>query len=151
MIRKNYNLATPELIAKLWLVGAVAQPYKYADGRQRYMVRVPSEHVATINPLLSGTKIKSNNTFYSKDVWNALFTYSERRTSYGHLDTPKTTKKAPTEVLCCGDVKSFKFSDGKIIAMCPTHSGRTNHHFISLNSTRKMDVKRRNVLCGGAR
>lgn len=149
MNRKNYNLATPEVIATLWEVGAIAHSHLRA-GYRMYKVSVPKEGRARVNRLLSGTKINRQGVIYSKDIWNALLAYDERRTSYGHVDDAPKPKAAKAPIMCCGQVKSFRFSDGKIISMCATHSGRTNHYSTEFNSARSIDIKRRNVLCGGA-
>lgn len=114
-MQKQYNLATPELISKLWEVGAIAERHNQSV---HYRVIVDSKHVPTLNELLTGRKfyVNSKNTavIYSKDVWNALLTYNDRRNTYGHTD-----EVIPTTSTHCGmPVQSFTFSDGGVIRKC---------------------------------
>lgn len=126
MNKKNYNLATPELIEELRRVGAHAY-------LTNYRVAVTSQFVMSVNALLTGSKLqpanqhKSEYVIYSKDVCNALLESSARRSTYGHVDE-ETPHPHP-------NVRSFTFSDGQTIQMCPDCT--------------EFDTHRRFVLCGG--
>ena len=120
-MQRRYNLATPELISKLVAVGAVTDNAKSGDGTLQYRVRVPLKFVDDINPLLTGSKLrpfaqsKKQWCIFSKDVWNALRNDATRRTSYGHIETPRPKQQ---QTHCGLPINSFTFSDGKVIRLC---------------------------------
>lgn len=113
VMQKRYNLATPELIAKLIEVGAKTDTATRRNVYQ-YRVRVPVNAIELVNPLLTGTKMRKTHrafySFYSKDVWNCLRNSDARRKTYGHISV---------KTLHCGlPINAFKFSDGNVIKLC---------------------------------